>query len=376
MWGRLRALASLGHEVDVLIAVWEQPSADVVSEIRKYSSDLMLCFRNPMWKGLFGVIPCQAASRGSLASVSLSRTYEMVLLDGDSVGPVLENPSLSAKYRVLRTHNWEAKYFEERSHIEGAPLLMRGYDKIESRRYPGYSNSLFTRCNAIWWVSTDELEEACRAAPDLSRKSKWLPHFHDVSRTRNYAPSSNQTVLFVGALSSLQNIEAIRWYLDRIHPRLLRFPEYRFVVAGGTDNRALPPSVERMTGDPHCHLMKDVSDLTDVYKSARVFVNPVLHGAGINSKTIHAISDGLPVVTTSPGYRGTGLKQGVHLLVEDEAEKMAAALAAVLEGKVNTEGMVREAQQFFINHYDHPKCIETLIGDLEQSNISGNDSRD
>jgi glycosyltransferase involved in cell wall biosynthesis len=371
MWGRLRTLVGLGHEVDVLIAIWETPGQDIVREIRKYAADVLFSSRSPMWKGLLGTQPCQISSRESLASIRLPRAYDLVLLDSDSVGAVLKNPSLHTRLRAVRTHNWEANYHQERSLIAHAPRLMRAYDKIEAHRYPRYSGRLFDLCDAVWWVSVDELEDACSTKPALREKSKWLPHFHDISRMRPYPSASNCTVLFVGALSPPQNIEAVLWYLDRIHPKLVGLPGYRFVVAGGTDNRRLPPSIESMTSDPHCQLIKDVPDLTALYASARVFVNPVLHGAGINSKTIHAISDGLPVVTTTPGYRGTGLRPALHLLVEDDPDRMAEALRAMLEGKVDARAMVRSAQQFLIDHYDHRKCLEFLIGDLNQESIGG-----
>lgn len=364
MWGRLRTLVSLGHEVDVLIAVWESPSDEVLEELRKYATEVICSLRTPMWNGLFGIQPCQVKSRRSLASIQLPRAYDLALLDGDSVGAVLDNPSLQTKYRVVRTHNWEANYFQERSLIVGSSLQMRYYDKIEARRYPPYSKRLFDRCDAVWWVSIDELEDACKDGAALRSKSKWLPHFHDISRMRAYFRSSSGTVLFVGALSSLQNIEAVLWYLDRIHSQLVDIPGYRFVVAGGTDSRPLPEGIERMAGDPCCSLLKDVPDLAGVYASARVFANPVRHGAGINSKTIHALSDGLPVVTTTPGYRGTGLKPGLHLLVEDQPDRFAKALRKVLEDKADAERMVCSAQQFLAEHYDHCKCIENLVGNL------------
>src|SRR5580704_15026380 len=97
MWGRLRALVGLGHEVDVLIAVWESPGQEVLREIRKYAAEVMFSYRSPMWKGLFRSQPCQVNSRGSLASIQLLRAYDLVLLDGDSVGAVLDNPSLQAR---------------------------------------------------------------------------------------------------------------------------------------------------------------------------------------------------------------------------------------------------------------------------------------
>ncbi len=172
----------------------------------------------------------------------------------------------------------------------------------------------------------------------------------------------------MGALSSSQNIEAIKWYLDNVHLKLSEIPEYQFVVAGGTDGRSLPGSLAQLERDPTCLLMKDVGDLRDVYAGARVFANTVQHGAGINSKTIHAISEGLPVVTTTAGYRGTGLEPDIHLLAADEAETFAVSIRRVLENAVDVKAMVKRAQGFLKANYDQETCLRRLVEEL--SNVS------
>lgn len=364
MWGRLRTLAELGHQVDVLVAAWREPEEEIVANIRLYAHRAMFCPRRPMWRGLIGRRPCQISSRAALASIELPNSYDLVLLEGDAVGVILDNPTLKSTYRVVRTHNWESRYHQERSRISSSGAVMKCYDRIEARRYASYSVRLLERCDAVWWVSVDELEDARAVNFSPRPKSLWLPHFHDVAHMTPYAPAPNRTVLFVGTLSFAQNVEAVTWYLENIHPRLVRVQGYRFVVAGGTDNRRLPPNLDALGKAPKTQLMTDVPDLTSVYSSARIFANPVQHGAGINSKTIHALSRGLPIVTTTPGYRGTGLRSGVHLMAQDEPDAFARDVRAILEGAVNDEEMVKEAQQFLADHYDQKACLESLLRSL------------
>lgn len=366
MWGRLRALVGLGHQVDVLVPVWEQPCSETLQRIKEYASEVLLCGRYPMWQGLLGFQPCQVSSRRTLASVSLPRAYDALLLDGDATGAILDNPTLHCTYQIVRTHNCEAQYHLERSRIPGTRPVIKVYDRLEARRYPQYSSRLFRAAEAIWWVSQDELADACSADPSLAEKSEWLPHFHDVSRMHPFAAPDGRAVLFVGALSSSQNIEAALWYFDHIHPRLKEIDGYRFVVAGGTDNRTLPAELKRLEMDSHVVLLKDVPDLRPVYAAARVFANPVQHGAGINSKTIHAVSEGLPIVTTTPGFRGTGLKEGRHLLVSDSPDKFADHLRSILQGSLDPERMVSDAQDYLRTQYDHALCLQQLIDKLER----------
>ena len=368
MWGRLRALSSIGHEVDVLIAVWAPLNQEIVAAIEKHARNILVCLRQPMWKGLIGSQPCQVASRQELQSVPLRSKYDAALLEGDAVGAVLDNPTLRCDFRVLRTHNNEELYHQERGRIAGSPPQVRAYDWIEARRYRSYSSKLIDRCDAVWWVSVDEMRAASAHSENVATKSFWLPHFHDVSWVAPISSVSGNKVLFVGALSSSQNIEAIKWYLDNVHLKLSGVPEYQFVVAGGTDGRPLPGSLAQLERDPTCLLMKDVGDLRDVYAGARVFANTVQHGAGINSKTIHAISEGLPVVTTTAGYRGTGLEPDIHLLAADEAETFAVSIRRVLENAVDVKAMVKRAQGFLKANYDQETCLRRLVEEL--SNVS------
>ncbi len=95
-----------------------------------------------------------------LKTVSLDSQYDIALLEGDAVGAVLANPTLRCNLRVLRTHNNEARYHEERGRIAASPAQVRAYDWIGARRYRRYSARLMEQRDAVWWVSLDEMAEA------------------------------------------------------------------------------------------------------------------------------------------------------------------------------------------------------------------------
>ena len=101
MWGRLRALSSIGHEVDVLIAVWAPLNQEIVAAIEKHARNILVCLRQPMWKGLIGSQPCQVASRQELQSVPLRSKYDAALLEGDAVGAVLDIPRCGATFECF-----------------------------------------------------------------------------------------------------------------------------------------------------------------------------------------------------------------------------------------------------------------------------------
>jgi len=71
-----------------------------------------------------------------------------------------------------------------------------------------------------------------------------------------------------------------------------------------------------------------VPDLRPLYDRCRLFVAPLRYGAGMKGKVGEAAAHGLPVVTTSVGAEGMDLVNGRDVLVGDDAESFAAAVAA------------------------------------------------
>ena len=72
-----------------------------------------------------------------------------------------------------------------------------------------------------------------------------------------------------------------------------------------------------------------VDDVTPYLGVARVFVAPLRFGAGVKGKILHAMSSGLPVVTTSVGAEGIDLTDGDTALVVDDPDAFAARAAAL-----------------------------------------------
>ena len=132
------------------------------------------------------------------------------------------NPTLRCNLRVLRTHNNEARYHEERGRIAASPAQVRAYDWIEARRYRRYSARLMEQCDAVWWVSfADEMAEASTNL-ELARKSGWLPHFHDVAQRHPFVQRRDCRVLFVGALRLLAKHRGDRLVSDLCPPKTQR----------------------------------------------------------------------------------------------------------------------------------------------------------
>lgn len=312
------------------------------------------------WPAVLGLKPFQVASRAALREVDLEAGYDVVLLVSEFVEPILSNPRLRSPKVVLRVHNDEASYARQVGLSERNPLRMAFFG-LESVRMKRASAGVLERADQLWFISKDHHRQWSADQPDSADKAWWVPPPLDLNGLRR-APLAGRQVLFVGNLVAPTNLEGIRWYLEQVHPLLCRLEGYRFTIAGALLGGTLPAWLRGL--DHRVRLRTDVEELGEYYRQSAVFVNPMRRGASLKLKTVNAVENGLPVVTTTVGNEGTGFEDGAHLLERNSPRAFAAAIEGLLADAGRRQELVAAAQQFLVDHYDHQRHLEELLGKL------------
>lgn len=364
IWRRVQVLAGLGFSVELLATVFRPPESAELAAVRSVVDDMMLVSRRHNLTGVFSRTPGQVSTRGGLRQVRLNASYDLVVLETEAVAPVLDNPSLRAKVVALRIHNDEPRYFQDLARSE-RNWLKKAYYATEARRYRRFLPAIHARVDRLWFISGEE-RDAFAAAVGLpsAANAYFLPAPLDPNGFRPH-PAGGANVLFVGTLSLPVNVEALHWYLDHVHPRLQSSSGYHFVIAGntrGTQVEWLRRRVEKL-GDVDLHENPSAQALDALYAKSSVFVNPAQGGAGVKLKTINAIEAGLPVVCTTVGKQGTGLRASVDVCVEDQPAAFAEAIRRLLGDPAARRSVVAEAQRFLGTNYDHKEIIRASLKD-------------
>lgn len=141
-------------------------------------------------------------------------------------------------------------------------------------------------------------------------------------------------VVFVGNFNHLPNRDAVLHFAREVLPRMLRLPIVRadrgfaFHVAGA--NR-IPPAILALNntvdeeGVVRIVIHGYVASLRPLYARMRVSVAPLRWGAGVKGKVNTAHQLGVPVVCTPIAVDGMHAIDGVHVLLGDTPEQLAAA---------------------------------------------------
>jgi len=174
----------------------------------------------------------------------------------------------------------------------------------------------------------------------------------DVRRIKDrYGLRNFQTVVFVGNMEYSPNQEAAQVIASEIAPRIQKeVGNVKFLMVGRTARMELPYLT--FTG-----VVDNVAELLAV---SDVAVAPLLHGSGTRLKILEYFSCGLPVVSTSVGVEGLDVKNGVHVVIEDDMEKFAFQVIGLLKGNTLSNKLRKNARDLVIDKYDWKKTSEHL----------------
>ena len=164
------------------------------------------------------------------------------------------------------------------------------------------------------------------------------------------AQTNRRDVIFVGNMSYLPNVDAVMWFASRVWPRLrsaLPFP-LRFVIIGPGP----PRQVRQLARSPDIVVAGGIDDVAPLYRSADIAVVPIRAGGGTRIKVLESANYGVPIVATTFGAAGTGLRSGQELLLADGESDFAGACIKLLTDRKFAYRLSVQARRKVRRDYD------------------------
>jgi glycosyltransferase involved in cell wall biosynthesis len=165
-------------------------------------------------------------------------------------------------------------------------------------------------------------------------------------------------ILFFGAMHRPQNVKAVRYFWETIWPSVQKeVPEAEFWVAGG----GIPKAMEReLSRDDRVIMTGFVEQVEETYKSASVFVAPILAGGGVIVKILDALAAGVPVVTTTYGNEGIRAEPGKEILVADNPGDFASFVVHLLRDEELRNSVGSAGRQYVENKFSEDSLAATV----------------
>jgi GT2 family glycosyltransferase len=167
-----------------------------------------------------------------------------------------------------------------------------------------------------------------------------LPNVHELPAEPPAGFAERHDLLFIGGFDHDPNVDAVHHLVRDVLPRVREQVPARLWVVGSNP----PPQILAHHGD-EVIVTGYLHDVADYFRMARVFVAPLRYGAGMKGKIGHALSMGLPVVTSTVGAEGMSLEDGRHALIRDDAESFAGAVVELYRDQQGWEVLSREGME-------------------------------
>jgi GT2 family glycosyltransferase len=201
-----------------------------------------------------------------------------------------------------------------------------------------------------------EAERALLARDAPTAHVEVLSNLHHVAGPG--APfAQRRDLVFVGGFRHPPNVDAVRWFVEAVFPRVrARLPGVRFHCIGGDVVDAVAALGAHEGVLVHGH----VPDIAPYMDGCRVALAPLRYGAGVKGKVNLSMAHGQPVVATPCAVEGMHLRDGHDVLVADDADAFADAVVRLHGDEALWNALARNGLDNVARHFSLDAARETV----------------
>lgn len=232
--------------------------------------------------------------------------------------------------------------------------LQRDTASMEARE-----RAIWRGVDAVLYPSVDEADAVRALEPGVDARA--VTPYAYASFGSDTPLAQRGDILFVAGFAHPPNVDAARWLVEAIMPRVwATHPQARLALVGANPTA----DVLALAGD-RVEVTGFVSDeaLARRYRHARVAVVPLRYGAGVKSKVVEALQQGLPLVTTTVGAQGLpGVVAACS--VADDVDGIAAGIVRLLDDDAAWLRCSRDGSAYAAAHFSADAMRRDLLSAL------------
>jgi polysaccharide biosynthesis protein PslH len=264
--------------------------------------------------------------------------------------------------RVLEEHNSHTRWMRDRYRAQTSSL-QRLRCWLSWRKSALYESHLFRKFSLITMVSEEDAEVSRDLLSENRPEVIVIPNGVDCEEFRpGLAEARPGSLVFGGSLAYEANYEAMRFFLDRVYPRIRKkYPEVGLRITGSLDDVDL----QGLRLNDGVVLTGFVKDIRKEIASAQVAVVPILSGGGTRIKILEAMALGTPVVATSKGAEGLDVRHEHEILIADRPADFADQVDRLLSNPALCKRLTTHARHLVEQHYDWAQIGLRFCGLIE-----------
>lgn len=169
---------------------------------------------------------------------------------------------------------------------------------------------------------------------------------------------------FLGSFGHLPNREAAVWFCNDILPQLPKQCRELHLYGSGLDDE-----MRRLQSDD-VNVVGFVKDVAQAYRH-RIFVAPLLSGAGVKGKVLSALAHGIPTVLTPIAAEGIEIRSGVEAMIAETPEDWVRHIEKLMTDRKAWSAMSDAAVRFARERYSFSLGRDKMRAAFEALDLFG-----
>jgi sugar transferase (PEP-CTERM/EpsH1 system associated) len=312
-----------------------------------------------LWN-LLSPLPYTAAKYKSGAMADAIHTalqeelFDLVQLENTHMAHYLGLVQKHNKPAVLRLQNVESLLAQRYARTVAPPV--NWYVSLQARRMARFEARACEQASLCLAITEEDAQRVRRLAPDAQVSVS--PAGVDLER---YYPQPMEeepgTVVYVGALNWLPNVDSVRWFRNELWPRIQKDePTARWIIVG----KDPPADILRWPEEDRSIAVTGFVDDVRVYlHRASVVVVPLRSGGGMRLKILEAMAAGKAVVSTPLGAEGIPASNNEEIVLAPADRTFAPAVVRLLRQGVDRK-RIGKAARAWVEQYGWNRIAENL----------------
>jgi polysaccharide biosynthesis protein PslH len=287
----------------------------------------------------------RAEVQRTIDRLAAERTFDIVHVEDNAMGVYRLPrgiPTLFTEHEVRtpRDVRWTAWLKDPDGPYRG--LL----DEIDWHRWERYQRTVWRRYDLVQALTDRDARTMRQLVPELASRVRVNPFAVEIPPATDPALEEDDRIVFTGGFLHAPNVDAARWLVGEIMPRLRTLrPGVRLRLVGSDPRGALAGLAA-----PDVAVTGWVPSLQPELARAAVVVAPLRVGGGQRMKVLEALAAGKAVVTTPRGAGGLLVSDGeaAPLVLADSADAIAAATAELLGDSARRRALGARARALIV----------------------------
>lgn len=195
----------------------------------------------------------------------------------------------------------------------------------------------------------DDLPEAALLTAGNGVDASEFPALPPPEAAADSDPDAIQTLAFVGVMDYAPNVDAARWLVHQVMPRLReQVPGAKLKLIGQRPS----PAVQALHGRHGTVVTGRVDSVPEALKRVAVCAAPLAMSRGVQNKVLQAMACRRAVVCNTPTAQGLEHAQpGKHLKVADSPDAMASAVRQLMQNPSQRDTLAQQGRSLIETAY-------------------------